>query len=46
MVFDHDNRVPGVDQLLQHLEQLVHVGKVKSGRRLIQNIDRLTRRTL
>ena len=44
MVLDDDHRVAGVNELLQNFEQFMNVGKMQSGRRLIENIDRLSGR--
>ena len=42
-MFNHQHRVARIDQALQHVEQLANVLKVKTGRRLIQNVERLAR---
>ena len=39
MLDDH-HRVAGVDQLVQHLEQLRHVVEVQAGGRLVENVER------
>ena len=38
MVFDHDHRVAGVDETVQHPEQRAHVGDVEPGGRRVQNV--------
>ena len=43
-MFDDDDRVAGIDELLQHFEQLVNIGKMQAGRRLVENVDRLAGR--
>ena len=45
VVLNHQHRVARIDQALQHIEQLADVLKMKAGRRLVQNIERLTRLT-
>ena len=42
IVFDDDDGVPAVHELLQYRGQTVDVGDVQSGRRLVQNIDGLS----
>ena len=42
-MFNHQHRVARIDQALQHIEQLADVLKMKAGRRLVQNIERLAR---
>jgi ABC-type lipopolysaccharide export system ATPase subunit len=46
VVLDHDHRVTGVDESLERLEQLVDVGEMQPGRRLVENVERLARRDL
>ena len=41
MMFDHHNGVPLINKLVQDLEQPAGVLEVQTGRRLIQNIQRL-----
>ena len=41
VVLDYDDRVAVVAQPMQHVEQLLNVGKVQAGGRLIKNIKRL-----
>src|SRR5690606_28820472 len=45
VVFDDDDGVSGVDQLLQDVKQLVNVGEMQPGRRLVENVYGLARRT-
>ena len=40
VVLDHEHRVAGVDEPLQHLEQLLDVGEVEPGRRLVEDVER------
>lgn len=42
-MLDHQHGVAGVDQALQHVEQLAHVLEVQAGGGLVQNIERLAR---
>ena len=42
VVLDDDDGVAGIDELVQHLDQPVHVGDVQAGRRLVENIDGLS----
>ena len=39
VMLDHDHRVAGVDQAVQHLEQPLHIGEVQAGGRLVKDID-------
>jgi len=39
VVFDDDDRVPGVDQAVQDLEKLADIIKMQTGRGLIKNIQ-------
>src|SRR5438445_6395272 len=41
VVLDHEHRVPGVDEPLQHLEQLLDVGEVQTRGRLVEDVERL-----
>ena len=43
IVLDHEHRVAAVDEPLQHLEQLLDVGEVQPGRRLVEDVERLAR---
>ena len=43
IVLDHEHRVAAVDEPLQHLEQLLDVGEVQAGRRLVEDVERLAR---
>ena len=45
VVFDHDHGIAGFDQPIEHVEQSLYVGKVKSGRRFIKDIHRAPGRT-
>ena len=45
-MLDHHNGITGVYQLLQYVNQTMHVGNVQASGRLIQNIDGLSGRTL
>jgi len=40
VVLDHEHRVAGIDQPLEHLEQLLDVGEVQTGSRLVENVER------
>src|SRR5215204_5349519 len=40
IVLDDDNRVPLVDELGQHVEQLARVFEVEAGRRLVEDVER------
>jgi hypothetical protein len=44
VVLDDDDRVAGVDELLQHVEQPADVREVQAGRRLVEDVDRLAGR--
>ena len=46
VVLDHEHRVARVDQPLQHLEQLLDVGEVQAGRRLVEDVERPAGRDL
>ena len=46
VVLDDDHRVAVVDEALQRLEQLLDVGEVQAGRRLVEDVERLARRPL
>ena len=43
IVLDHEHGVAAVDEPLQHLEQLLDIGEVQSGRRLVEDVERLAR---
>ena len=43
VVFYDDDRIPAVHEPLEHFEQLVDVRKMKSGRRLVQKVERPAR---
>ena len=45
-MLDHDQRVPGIAQLHQDLEQFLDVGEMQSGRRLVENVNRPPGRAL
>ena len=40
IVLDHQHRVAGVDQVVQHFQQHLNVGKVQPGGRLVEQIER------
>ena len=40
IVLDHQHRVAGVDEVVQHLQQQLDVGEVQAGGRLVQQIER------
>ena len=40
-MLDHDDRVPRVGQAMEHVQQLLNVGKVQAGGRLVQDVDRV-----
>ena len=42
-MLDHQHRVTRIDQALQHVEQLADILKMKTGCRLVQNVERLAR---
>src|SRR3954452_21450986 len=44
VVLDHEDGVPTVDEAMQDLEELLDVGEVESGRRLVEDIQRPARR--
>src|SRR5690606_5024103 len=46
VVLDDDDRVAFVDQSLQHEKQLADVLEVQAGRRLVENVDRPSGRSL
>ena len=46
VVLDHQGGIPLIDQPLNNLHQLFDIRKMQSRRRLIQNIERFTRRSL
>ena len=41
VMLDHDHRVAAVTQAMQYAEQLFDVMEVQTGRRLIDNVDRV-----
>ena len=43
VVLDHEDRVAGVDEPVEDLEQLLDVGEVEAGRRLVEQVERLAR---
>ena len=43
MMLDQENGVPGIDELVQRLQQTFDVGQVQTGRRFIENVDRVLR---
>ena len=46
VVLDHEHRIPDRDQPLQDVEQLVDVGEVQAGRRLVEHVERAPGRAL
>ena len=40
MVCDHDDRFAGVDEAVEQAEELLDVGKVETGGRLVEDVDR------
>src|SRR5256714_8589451 len=44
VVLDHDDGVPGVDEAMEDLEQLLDVGEVQPRRRLVQDVQGAARR--
>ena len=46
VVLDHEHGVARVDEALQHLEQLLDVGEVQAGRRLVEDVERAPGRDL
>ena len=44
IVLDHQHRVAHVGQAIQHIQQIMDVGKMQAGRRLIQNVERMAGR--
>ncbi len=45
VVLDDDDGVPLVDELVEHVEELVGIFEMEAGRRLIQNVERPARTT-
>ena len=43
MVLDEQHRMPGIDQTIERFEQPLHVCQVQSGRRLIEDVERVLR---
>ena len=41
-MFDDHDGVALIAQLMQHVKQLLDIGKVQAGGRLVQNVERLT----
>src|SRR5215218_8985984 len=39
VVFDDDDGVAGIDESIEHLEQMANVGHVEAGRRLVEDVD-------
>src|SRR5215212_1186887 len=46
IVFDDDDRIALVDEPVEHVEQLADVLEMQAGGRLVEDVDRPTRRTL
>ena len=44
VVLDDDDRVAGLDEPVEHLEQLLDVGEVEAGRRLVEDVQGLAGR--
>src|SRR6185436_17988949 len=42
IMFDHDHGIAGSDKPIEYVEQPLHVGKMKPGRRFIQDVHRAT----
>ena len=42
-MLNHDDRIPGVDQLVQHFQQLANVIEVQTCRRFVENVQRTAR---
>ncbi len=42
-MFDHHHGIAGIDETVQHLQQLLNVIEVQSRRRLVENVKRLPR---
>ena len=40
VVLDHEHRVAGLDEAVQHLQEQLDVGKVQPGRRFVQQVER------
>ncbi|TKS58498.1 MAG: hypothetical protein EWM73_03522 [Nitrospira sp.] len=45
VMFDHHHGVAGFDEPIQHIQQPLHIGEMKPGRRFIQNVHRASGRT-
>ena len=43
IMFDHDDGIAEIDQPIQHVEELGDIGKMQSGRRLIEEVEGLSR---
>ena len=46
IVLNNDHRVSGINQTIQHFYQLMHIGNMQAGSRLVQNINGLSCFTL
>jgi hypothetical protein len=46
IVFDNNNRVASLDESRENIEELLHIDKMKTCRRLIENIEGLIIRSL
>ena len=46
IVFDHNDSIAGVDQFMQHFQQLADIIKMQSRGGFVENIQSLTRRAL
>ena len=40
-MFDHDQRIAGVDQSMQHAQQLFHIRHVQAHRGLVEHVKRV-----
>ena len=45
IVFDDNHRITAIDETLQDIEQFVDIRRMESCRRLIEDVERLARRT-
>ena len=39
VVFDHEDRIPMIDQAVQHTDQLFHIIEVQAGGRFIEDVE-------
>ncbi len=40
-MFDHDHRIPNLNQRMQHFQKFADIFEMQAGSRFIQNIERL-----